>query len=131
MSNALRENMCDLKTPGKLRKEIDEETLHNCLPTYVRYACQYWVHHLEESEIRVGDQDAVYVFLHEHFLHWLEGLALIGKISESIALIGILQSLVAVKSHCTILIGCIRLIKVSKHLVFFMMQGDLCCRTDG
>ena len=44
------------------------------------------------------DQDAVYTFLQKHFLHWLEALSLIGRISDSIAMIGNLQSVVAVSS---------------------------------
>jgi hypothetical protein len=39
----------------------------------------------------------VYTFLQQHFLHWLEALSLIGKICESNVLIGILQSLTAVR----------------------------------
>jgi NACHT domain len=97
--NCLRENICDLEFPGKLRNEIDRKTLHDCLPRDVRYACQYWVHHLKESERRIRDQDAVHLFLQQHFLHWLEALSLMGDLSKSIALINTLQSLVAVSSY--------------------------------
>ena len=102
--NCLRENMCDLEFPGKLRNEIDRKTLHDCLSSDVRYACQYWVHHLEQGGRRIHDQDTVHVFLQQHFLHWLEALSLMGKISESIAMIDTLQSLVDVSSsrlQCT------------------------------
>jgi len=69
----------------------------------VRYACQYWVHHLEQSECSINDQGEVYRFLQEHFLHWLEALSLVGVISESIALISTLESLVEVSylTECT------------------------------
>jgi hypothetical protein len=96
--SCLRKNMCDLEFPGKLRHEIDEKTLQDCLPQDIRYACQYWVHHFKEGGGHIHDQDAAHLFLQKHFLHWLEALSLIGKISESIALIGTLQSLVAVDS---------------------------------
>jgi hypothetical protein len=46
--------------------------------------------------VRIRDWDEVYEFLETHFLHWLEALSLMGKISESINLINTLQSLVAV-----------------------------------
>jgi len=98
MSCYLRKNLCDLKTPGALRNEVDKETLHDCLPPYIRYTCRYWVHHLEHSKRRICDQDAVHVFLHRHFLHWLEALSLMGKISESIALIDTLQLLTKVST---------------------------------
>ncbi|KAJ5206563.1 hypothetical protein N7472_003011 [Penicillium cf. griseofulvum] len=60
----------------------------------VRYACRYWVHHLQQSNVSVDDRSEVYRFLQVHFLHWLEALSLIGAISESVSLIITLQSLV-------------------------------------
>ena len=96
MNNCLRQNICCLECPGKLRNEIDKKILRDCLPQEVQYACQYWVRHLEQGGRRICDQDEVYVFLQQHFLHWLEALAIMGKISESIALIGMLQSRIAV-----------------------------------
>jgi len=96
MPGGLREDMCNLNTPGKLRSEIDRQTIDNRLPSDLRYACLYWVHHLEQSKSRICDEDQVHLFLQEHFLYWLEALSLMGKISESIALIGTLQSFVAV-----------------------------------
>ena len=90
--------MCDLEFPGKLRNEIDGKILHDCLSSDVQYACQYWVHHLEQGGRCIHDQDAVHVFLQQHFLHWLEALSLMGKISKGIGLIDTLQSLVAVSS---------------------------------
>lgn len=95
----LREDICHLESPGKLRREIDGQTMDKCLPADLRYACRYWVDHLEQSGKRIRDQDAVHIFLQEHFLHWVEALGLIGKISESIALIGTLQSLVTVSKY--------------------------------
>jgi hypothetical protein len=91
----LRENMCNLEFPGKLRKEIDRKTLECHLPPDVQYACQYWIHHLKECKRRICDQDVVHVFLQQHFLRWLEALSLMGKISESIPLIDTLRSLVS------------------------------------
>jgi hypothetical protein len=105
MRKCLKKDMCGLELPGKLRHEIDSKTLQDCLPPDVRYACQYWVHHLEQGGNRIHDQD-VHVFLQQHFLHWLEALSLMGKISQSIALTGTLQSLLAVSSswlECTLL----------------------------
>jgi hypothetical protein len=134
MSNCLRENMCGLEYPGKLRNEIDGKTLHDCLPPDVRYACQYWIHHLKERGDRIRDEDEVHLFLKKHFLHWLEALSLMGNISQSIVLIDTLQSLVPVSSfwlQCTLLISFIRLMKAPKHLVFFMTQGALSCNADG
>jgi hypothetical protein len=94
----LRENICNLETHGKLRTEIDSRTIGDCLPADVRYACRYWVYHLEQSKSRIRDQDQVHIFLQKRFLHWLEALSLMGKVSESIAMIVTLQTLLEVSS---------------------------------
>jgi hypothetical protein len=96
--DCLRENICSLETSGKLRTEIDCRIINDSLQTDVRYACRYWVHHLEQSKGRIRDQSRVHSFLQKHFLHWLEALSLMGRISESIGLIGTLQSIIAVSS---------------------------------
>jgi hypothetical protein len=98
MSIHLGEDICHLEFLGKLRREIDIQIVDECLSADVRYACRYWVYHLEQGKRPIRDWDAVHMFLREHFLHWLEALSLTGMISESITMIGTLQSLVAV-SH--------------------------------
>src|SRR2546423_13628214 len=50
--NRLRENICRLDSPGKLQGEIDSKTIDKSLPADVRYACRYWVHHLEQSKTK-------------------------------------------------------------------------------
>jgi len=67
--------MCEMDSPGKPRNEIDVNTLDDCLPQDIRYACQYWVHHLKESGGQIHDHDAVHIFLKQHSLHWLEALS--------------------------------------------------------
>jgi hypothetical protein len=47
--NGIRENVCNLGFPGKLREEIDERILQDCLPPEVQYACQNWVSHLVQG----------------------------------------------------------------------------------
>lgn len=94
--NGLQENMCDLTYPGQLRREIDPAIIVRRLPPEFQYACRYWVHHRQHSKAQIDDVDDVYVFLQRHFLHWLEALSLMNRISETIRLLGILQLLVAV-----------------------------------
>ena len=92
----LTDNICQLGSPGTLRTEISPLTINNCLPPDIRYACRYWVHHLEHSGERICDKDAVDAFLTKHLLHWLEALSLTGNVSDSIGFIGVLFSLVDV-----------------------------------
>jgi hypothetical protein len=92
----LRENICGLEYPGKLRSEVASEIINNSLPAELQYACRYWVHHLQRGECSIHDGDEVHNFLKKHFLHLLEALGILGKISESIAMITTLQLLLSV-----------------------------------
>ncbi|EXA29912.1 Atypical/ALPHA protein kinase [Fusarium oxysporum f. sp. pisi HDV247] len=92
--DCLKKDMCDLRTPGVARSDIDRCKIDESLPSEAQYACLYWVYHLKESHERIGDEDRAHKFLERHFLHWLEALSLIGRISESIGFIDQLQSIV-------------------------------------
>ncbi|KAF2399700.1 hypothetical protein EJ06DRAFT_511907 [Trichodelitschia bisporula] len=95
MSKGLKNDICSIgiQDPGKLRAEISDKTIKMYLPAEVQYACQYWVHHLENSKEPLLYQDAVQVFLKEHFLHWLEAMGLIERMTESVNAVNTLQSL--------------------------------------
>lgn len=99
LSGHLKRDICGLEKPGKMRIEVDSDIIYTRLPIHVRYACQYWVHHLEQSHSYIRDGDDTHLFLIHHFLHWLEVLSFIGKISMSISLISTLQSLIAVRKY--------------------------------
>jgi hypothetical protein len=92
----LRKDLCDMKMPGTARADIEPTIIKSSLPAHVQYACLYWVYHLEQSNARITDKHQAYLFLKRHFLHWLEALSLLGKISESIAIINSLQALIYV-----------------------------------
>lgn len=94
-SGHLKKDICDLKRPGATRADVPSSTIESCLPTEIRYACLYWVHHLQHSEATVTDDHPAYEFLKHQFLHWLEALSLLGKISESIAMINNLRAVVS------------------------------------
>jgi hypothetical protein len=101
LSNDLRKDICRLKMPGTLRKDIDKRTIDGCLLPEVQYACFYWIYHLKESKSKIQDGDQAHQFLKRHFLHWLEALSIISRISESIRLIDDLQCIIGV-SHTLI-----------------------------
>lgn len=100
---SLQKNICNLSAPGTLRAEIDGRIITDSLPLDLQYACRFWVYHLKESQMGIRDDEAVHVFLKNHFLHWLESLALLGRIAESIHLIRILQSAVVCISRQVII----------------------------
>lgn len=94
---SLKNNICDTRSPVIRRTDTAQEHISACLPADVRYACCYWVYHLEHSKQRFTDWDGVLDFMKLHFLHWLEVLGWIGKMSDSISYINTLLSLVPVR----------------------------------
>ncbi|OJJ42443.1 hypothetical protein ASPZODRAFT_76834, partial [Penicilliopsis zonata CBS 506.65] len=57
------------------------------------HACLYWVYHVEQSGEHLIDGHEVDIFLKTHFLHWLEALSLLGRMTESMRMINTLQGL--------------------------------------
>ena len=56
----------------------------------IRYSCVFWADHLSlnvdapECKRALTDDGAVFKFLKERFLHWLESLSLMGKLSDGV-----------------------------------------------
>ncbi len=96
LGSCLKPDICNLKWPGTMRFEIDRGLVNKSLPVQVRYACLYWVSHLEQSGQHIQAGDEVHLFLQRHFLHWLEALSILGRISETVAMMKTLQRLAGV-----------------------------------
>jgi hypothetical protein len=94
--NGLRKDICDLQDPGKWRDEIDKATVARHIPPDLEYACLYWVYHMQHSARRITDEDEVCTFLYAHFLHWLECLSLLRKLSDGISSIRMLLDITRV-----------------------------------
>lgn len=94
--NNLRRDICGLRRPGAQRSDIDPETIKASLPLEVQYACLYWVYHWKKSESSVTDDGLVDRFLNQHLLHWLEALALVGRVRECITMVAELIGLLDV-----------------------------------
>lgn len=95
-SNHLEKDVCGLGTLGAPRGELSRQKIDSRLPPQVQYSCLYWAHHMKIGEVRLNDMHIAFQFLQRHFLHWLEVLSLLGRISESIELIEGLQLLINV-----------------------------------
>ncbi|KAJ5930705.1 hypothetical protein N7466_006198 [Penicillium verhagenii] len=91
MDTRLRHNLCDLASYGLQYKDIDSQIIQQYLPADLQYSCNYWIHHLKESQGGIPESE-ILSFLHKRFLHWLEALALMGKVSEATGMIQILES---------------------------------------
>jgi hypothetical protein len=96
MSEHLKRDICGLNSPGALVTEVHDDLITKCLPKELQYACRYWVEHLRRSEACLGDNVQVHHFLQKHFLHWLEALALMGKISDGAIMLSVLESILTV-----------------------------------
>jgi hypothetical protein len=96
MSNSLKQDVCGQKAPGILVADVESSQIEQCLLPEVRYACLYWIQHLQKSGAQLHDNDKVHHFLQEHFLHWLEALSWMQKVSEGIHAIASLESIARV-----------------------------------
>lgn len=98
MSKNLKRDICSLRWPGTLIAEIDENQVEKCLPASLQYACRYWVNHFQQA-IELSAPDYILRFLHEHFLHWLEVLSLMNRLTESVNLITTLEVMSKVREN--------------------------------
>jgi hypothetical protein len=96
MSNSLKQDVCRQGAPGTLAADVEDSQIERCLPPEVRYACLYWIQHLQKSDVQLYDNGRVHQFLQAHLLHWLEALGWIGKVSEGIHAIASLESITSV-----------------------------------
>ena len=101
LMQTLEKDKCKLRLPGALASEAKSK-VEEYLPSIVQYACCYWVDHLKRSDIELSDNDDVHSFLKEHFLHWLEALSLMGRMSDSVSMVTVLQSIVTVSKLLTL-----------------------------
>jgi len=95
----LEENMCDLWGPGVLITEIPNDTIQKSIPPHVQYACRYWFDHWRLGNPVEEDIKTIREFLEQHFLHWLEGLSLIGEVSNGVHMIIALEKILSVSCN--------------------------------
>jgi hypothetical protein len=87
MAGRLRENMCGMSYPGMRRSGVDSQRIAEALSPEVQYACRFWAHHWTAADFGEDNGLAVYGFLEEHLLHWLEAMSLLGYAGEVISAI--------------------------------------------
>ena len=91
LSKALRRDMYNLQDPGSMVKNVPNLDPGPDPLDPIRYSCVFWVDHLCKANDQsldhrkeLSDEGAIFAFLREHFLHWLEGLSLIHKLSDGV-----------------------------------------------
>ncbi len=105
MSKRLGQNICGIGAPGTPVANIDTSRITQVLPLEVKYACLYWIQHLQKSNASLDDNDQVHQFLRLHLLHWLEALAWLGKASEGILEIISLAAYIKVSDFQVLLVN--------------------------
>ena len=71
----------------------------------IGYACCFWIDHLcaaalnaiNGEEALLVDVGEIHRFLQQHFLHWLESLSLLGKVSDVTRKISNLHGVIKVR----------------------------------
>jgi hypothetical protein len=96
MSNSLKLDVCGQVAPRTLVADVESSRIEQRLPPEVRYACLYWIQHLQKSDVQPCDDDKVHQFLEVHLLHWLEALGWMGKTLEGILAIFSLETQIPV-----------------------------------
>jgi hypothetical protein len=96
LSDFLKDDICQVVIPGTLITEVNQSQIQKCLPPEVRYACQYWIQHIQKSGLQLQDDDFIHRFLKTHLLFWLEAMSWMQKISEGIRELILLESIVDV-----------------------------------
>jgi len=97
----LQENICSLWGPGVLITEIPKDTIQKSLPPHVQYACRYWFDHWRLGNPMAAEEDikTIRQFLEQDFLHWLEGLSLVGEVSNGAYMIIALEEILSVSCN--------------------------------
>ncbi|CAN9360228.1 unnamed protein product [Alternaria alternata] len=93
MSKHLRRDMCSLQDPGARTADLSRPKVDKHIPAYVQYACRFWVYHCQRSDVDTDSSSGIKVFLRKHFLHWLESLALLGRVSNAVDMVYTLDSM--------------------------------------
>ncbi|KAL2822913.1 WD40-repeat-containing domain protein [Aspergillus granulosus] len=91
MSTSLKGNICELNGPGTPLQSIPSGRIRSHIPPELQYACLYWGKHLQESGVKIYDDDFIHDFLKTHLLHWLEVLSLLDRVSDGIHILYVLQ----------------------------------------
>ena len=102
MDMALQRDIYNLQHPGYSVDKVEHPDPDPLAP--IQYACVYWVDHLCEinsshDEVGLYDNGTIDVFLRKHFLHWLEALSLIKRISDGVLAIAKLIGLLTVSYY--------------------------------
>jgi hypothetical protein len=85
MECTLTFNICDLPTSYLWNIDMPnlKWRLNTYLPGHLKYACRFWVSHLDQMPFNATIAQRVAIFLFQKFLFWLETLSLLGMVGHA------------------------------------------------
>ena len=88
----LKEDIFDVQDPGARYTSIEQTDRQ--LPSYLQYACRYWVYHFYRGQSYThNDMTRIHELLRDRYIYLFEALALCGCASEIIDMMDTLQEL--------------------------------------
>jgi WD40 repeat protein len=93
MSENLKEDICNVGGSGCMLPELRDHS-EEAFPSQLPYPCTFWATHFcrpsptTSTMLSLEDLNMMATFFHTHLLHWLEGSAIIGQMSEVLRTIG-------------------------------------------
>lgn len=84
--SGLTENICELKGPGALIKNISKTTIKRHISPTLRYACKHWASHFVSGlgQNNAQDYQRLLGFLKKHLLHWIEAMSCLNNLNNTI-----------------------------------------------
>jgi len=91
LNRALKYNICDIPKERiwSRRETTNSREDSRKISDALKYSCLYWASHL--AEVQVSGTDLVPTlrhFLHEHLLHWIECLSILGELQTGLKALG-------------------------------------------
>lgn len=103
-ADVLHRDMCDVRLPDTSRRTMNSDRIHEVIQQHISYTCSNWIYHTVRSHKQdLNDNSEEHRFLKITFLYWVEVLAWVGRLFESITQINSLIS--AVVSSATGLVS--------------------------
>ena len=90
--------MCNLQRPGIRVRDVPKSDIDENIPLPVQYACRYWIHHLQRSNVDPREHPGILDFFQTRFLFWLETLALINRLSDGVIMVRLLEGMLGVSN---------------------------------
>lgn len=116
------------KDPREIMEQLmSSDPVNTRLPPEYRYACRYWVFHLQGSAASDSLAPHVLEFCRNHILQWIEALSWMGEIKKCFAMMKALHPVFTVRSHNKKAhIVCLHVLqRESNHEISGLLEGSM------